>query len=228
MRWVLRLITTGDDARCLSTDLIEICRPEGLGDIANLGLTLPEAKQLLASIQRAVVSGQADSHGLQRPCCPAGSGKCHLKDWRGHRIGTLYGEVTVGLPRFRCTACNRIATSVGWPSRCRSTPELDQRLCQHSCQRGQVEQCYYVPDQIDRDKSLPLRLYVSLRLLISTSQLPSFSDGAESIGEYRKLGEHGSELLDQWQQSQVRHGWDQFVEHAALAEQRMGALLGGV
>ena len=53
MRWVLRLITTGDDARCLSTDLIEICRPEGLGDIANLGLTLPEAKQLLASVQRA-------------------------------------------------------------------------------------------------------------------------------------------------------------------------------
>jgi hypothetical protein len=60
------------------------------------------------------------------------------------------------------------------------------------------------------------------------SRLPSFSDSAESIGEYRKLGEHGSELLDQWQQSQLRHGWDQFVEHAALAEQRMGALLGGV
>ncbi len=126
MRWVLRLIATGDDARCLSTDLIEICRPEGLGDIANLGLTLPEAKQLLASVQRAVVSGQADSHGLQRPCCPACSGKCHLKDWRGHRIATLFGEVTVRLPRFRCTACNRIETSVGWPSRCRSTPELDQ------------------------------------------------------------------------------------------------------
>ena len=51
MRWVLRLITRGDDARCLSTDLIEICRPEGLGDIANLGLTLAEAKQLLARVQ---------------------------------------------------------------------------------------------------------------------------------------------------------------------------------
>jgi hypothetical protein len=49
-----------------------------------------------------------------------------LKDWRGHRIGTLFGEVTVRLPRFRCTACNRIETSVGWPSRSRSTPELDQ------------------------------------------------------------------------------------------------------
>ena len=52
MRWVLRLITGGDDAHCLSTDLIEICRPEGLGDIANLGLTVGfEAKQLLARVQ---------------------------------------------------------------------------------------------------------------------------------------------------------------------------------
>jgi hypothetical protein len=65
MRWVLRLVATGDDARCLSTDLIEICRPDGIGDIANLGLTLPEAKQLLASVQRAVVSAQAVTHGLQ-------------------------------------------------------------------------------------------------------------------------------------------------------------------
>jgi len=39
MRWVLRLMTTGDDAGFLSTDLIEICRSEGLGDIANPGLT---------------------------------------------------------------------------------------------------------------------------------------------------------------------------------------------
>ena len=82
MRWVLRLIATEDDARCLSTDLVEICRPEGLGDVANLGLTLAKAKQLLARVQRAVVSGQADSHGLQRPCCPACSERCHLKDWR--------------------------------------------------------------------------------------------------------------------------------------------------
>lgn len=61
MRWVLRLIATEGDARCLSTDLIEICRPEGLGDIADLGLTLPEAKQLLASVQRAVIAAQAAS-----------------------------------------------------------------------------------------------------------------------------------------------------------------------
>src|SRR5277367_2070261 len=125
MRWVLRLIATGDDARCLSTDLLEICRPEGLGDVANLGLTLPEAKQLLASVQRAVVTSQVDSHGQLRPCCRSCSGRCHLKDWRGHCIATLFGEVTVRLPRFLCIACNRTELGVCWPSRCRSTPELD-------------------------------------------------------------------------------------------------------
>ena len=132
MRWVLRLIATEGDARCLSTDLIEICRPEGLGDIADLGLTLPEAKQLLASVQRAVIAAQADSHRRQRPCCSACSGKCHLKDWRSHSIATPFGAVTVPLPRFRCIACDRIETGVGWPSRCRSTPELDE-LQAHPC-----------------------------------------------------------------------------------------------
>src|ERR1700685_4286365 len=92
MRWVLRLIATGEDDRCPSTDLMEICRPEGLVDIANLGLTLPEAKQVLASVQRAVVSGQVNSHGPQRPCCRSCAGKCHLKDWRGHRHATLFGK----------------------------------------------------------------------------------------------------------------------------------------
>ena len=110
MRWVLRLIATGDDARCLSTDLVEICRPGGLGDIANLGLTLPEAKQLLVSVQRAIVAGQVDSHGQLRPCCRSCGAKCHLKDWRGHCIATLFGEVTVQLPRFLCPACHRSET----------------------------------------------------------------------------------------------------------------------
>ena len=112
MRWVLRLIATDDDARCLSTDLMEICRPEGLGDIANLGLTLPEAKQLLSSVQRAVVFRQVDRHGLLRPCCRSCAVKCHLKDRRGHCIATLFGEVTVRLPRFQCPACDRTERGV--------------------------------------------------------------------------------------------------------------------
>lgn len=77
MRWVLRLVETGDDARLRCADVVEICRPEGLGEIADLGLTLPEAKQLLTSVQKAVVAGQADNHGRLRPDCRSCSGRCH-------------------------------------------------------------------------------------------------------------------------------------------------------
>jgi hypothetical protein len=126
MRWVLRLIATGDDAGCRSTDLAEVCRPDGLHDIADLGLTLLEAKQLLGSVQRALVAGQSDNHGLLRPDCRSCGERCHVKDRRAHRIATLFGEVTVRLPRFLCAACHHTEMGVGWPLRCRSTPELDQ------------------------------------------------------------------------------------------------------
>jgi hypothetical protein len=49
-----------------------------------------------------------------------------VKDWRPHRIATLFGEVTVRLPRFLCASCNRAETGVDWPLHCRSTPELNQ------------------------------------------------------------------------------------------------------
>jgi len=105
---------------------MEICRPEGLREIADLGLSLPEAKQLLTSLQRAVVAGQADQHGKLRPDCRSCRGRCHVKDWRPHRIATLFGEATVRLPRFLCAACHRAETGIDWPLHCRSTPELLQ------------------------------------------------------------------------------------------------------
>jgi hypothetical protein len=49
-----------------------------------------------------------------------------VKDWRPHRIATLFGEVTVRLPRFLCAACNRTETGLDWSLHCRSTPELHQ------------------------------------------------------------------------------------------------------
>ena len=45
---MLRLVGTGIDGQSRSFDVMEISRPDGLGDLANLGLTLAEAKQLLA------------------------------------------------------------------------------------------------------------------------------------------------------------------------------------
>ncbi len=110
----------------------EITRPDDLRDIANLGLTLSEAKQLLAGVQREIVAAQARCHAVRRPDCAHCDGVCRVKDYRDHVVATLFGQVTVRLPRFRCAACGGIEAGLGWPARCRSTPELD-RLGAHLC-----------------------------------------------------------------------------------------------
>jgi hypothetical protein len=77
MRLVLRLAELGPDSGPRNVDLIEIDR---LADIANLGLTLPEAKQLLARAQQAVVAAQVHDQAAHRPdCawdCPECGGMC--------------------------------------------------------------------------------------------------------------------------------------------------------
>jgi hypothetical protein len=126
MGWVLQLVDTRTENRAPSVDVMEISRPNDLRDIASLGLTLPEAKQLLARVQQAVVAAQACDHAGLRPDCAACGGRCHAKDWRPHQIATLFGGVTVRLRRFLCSGCGRSETTTSWPSHCRSTPELDQ------------------------------------------------------------------------------------------------------
>ncbi len=49
-----------------------------------------------------------------------------MKDYREHVVATLFGQVTVRLPRFRCATCGGIEAAVDWPSYCRATPELVQ------------------------------------------------------------------------------------------------------
>jgi hypothetical protein len=113
-------------------DIMEISKPDDLGDIANLGLTLTEAKQLLARVQREISTAQARKHTTRRPVCPCHDGICRVKDYRDHAVATLFGQVTLRLPRFRCAMCGRIETSINWPSHCRSTPELDRIRAQLS------------------------------------------------------------------------------------------------
>ena len=47
----MRLVETGAAGDGRSTDVMEIAEPDDLRDIANLGLSLSEAKQMLAAIQ---------------------------------------------------------------------------------------------------------------------------------------------------------------------------------
>jgi hypothetical protein len=57
--WILRLVEAGAGGDDRGTDVMEIAKPDDLRDIANLGLSLAEAKQVLAAIQREVVAAQA-------------------------------------------------------------------------------------------------------------------------------------------------------------------------
>ncbi|MDR3472421.1 MAG: ISKra4 family transposase [Devosia sp.] len=117
---------TGADGEEPLADVLKINRPDDLGDIANLGLTLAEGKLLLAGLQQKIVAAQAKDHAVRRPDCRSCGEVCSVKDYRDHVVATLFGQVTVRLPRFRCAGCGGNEAGHGWPSHCRSTPELDQ------------------------------------------------------------------------------------------------------
>src|SRR4051794_13271592 len=65
--WVLRLVEIGAEGEGSCADVVEISRPDGLVDIADLGLTLAEAKLVLAGVQREIVAAQARDHAVRRP-----------------------------------------------------------------------------------------------------------------------------------------------------------------
>jgi len=50
MGWVLRLVETGVEGLGRSVDVLVIDRPGDLGDLAALGLTLAQGKQLVALV----------------------------------------------------------------------------------------------------------------------------------------------------------------------------------
>src|SRR3978361_634903 len=119
MGLVLQLVETGADTRGRGIDVRASSRPRNLWDIANLGLTLHEAKQLLARVQQAVVAVQVRDHAALRPECSGCGASCHVKDWQSRRVATLCGTVAVRLPRFRCPGCGRSEAGVSWPAHCR-------------------------------------------------------------------------------------------------------------
>jgi hypothetical protein len=120
------LVKTEADGEKQLADVMTINRPDDLRDIANLGLTLDQGKLLLAGLQQQIVAEQAKEHAVRRPDCRSCGCVCRVKDYRDHTVATLFGQVTVRLPRFRCAGCGGNEAGHAWPSHCRSTPEVDQ------------------------------------------------------------------------------------------------------
>jgi hypothetical protein len=54
--------------------------PDDLSDIAHLGLSLGEAKLLLAALQREIVAVQVIVPSVRRPACRCGGDPCRVKD----------------------------------------------------------------------------------------------------------------------------------------------------
>jgi hypothetical protein len=124
--WIVRLVRTGADGEKQSVDVATINRPDDLIDITNLGLSLAEGKRLLAGVQQEIVAGQAKGHAVRRPNCRSCGEVCRVKDYHDHAVATLFGQVRVRLPRFRCAGCGGNEAGHDGPAYCRSTPELDQ------------------------------------------------------------------------------------------------------
>jgi hypothetical protein len=120
------VVKIGAEGEGPGTDVMEINRLGDLADIASLGLTLAETKRLLASLQQEIVATQVRDHAARRPACSRCGGACRVKDYQDHVVATVFGQVTVRLPRFRCAACGGSETGIAWPPHCRSTPELDR------------------------------------------------------------------------------------------------------
>ena len=130
MAWIVKLVSIGAAGDECSTEVMRIARPDDLTDLATLGLTLAEGKQLLAGVQQELVAAQARLHAARRLACRSCSTTCRVKDYRQHAIATLFGQVAVRLPRYCCVGCSVTEAGLGWPSHIRSTPELDRLRAQ--------------------------------------------------------------------------------------------------
>ena len=126
MAWILRLVKIGTEGEGRSRDVMEIERPDDIADIADLDLTLSETKCLLATLQQEIIAAQVRDHAVRRPTCSRCGEGCRVKDYQDHVVATLFGQVTIRLPRIRCAACCGSESGIDWPSHCRSTPELDR------------------------------------------------------------------------------------------------------
>jgi hypothetical protein len=73
---------------------------------ATLGLSLAEAKAVLAGLQRHLVQAQAEEHCQVRRRCPRCGGQRPLKDRRPRQLRSLFGTVEVRAPRFEPCQCS--------------------------------------------------------------------------------------------------------------------------
>ena len=134
MGLVLQLVETRADGGTRSVELMELGRPGNLHDIADLGLTLPEAKQLLTCVQQAVVAVQARDHATLRPDCASCGERFRIKDWRSRRVATLSARWWYGCPGSAVRAA--VAARRGLTGPRTAARPRSWISCKHTCPRS--------------------------------------------------------------------------------------------
>ena len=133
MRWTVRLEARTDEGEVKTTELATFGRPAMVGTLAEIGLTLAEAKALLAKLQSSMLCGQVAEYAARCRVCPECGVLRPLKDRRTRGLQTLFGTVEVEAPRFRVCRCRLPAATAAVafsPVRAllnaRCTPELER------------------------------------------------------------------------------------------------------
>src|SRR3954447_25633064 len=134
MRWTGRLGARTDRGEGGATGVVTIRRPAVAGTLAEVGLTLAEAKAFLAGLQASMVRDQLAGYAAHLRLCPGCGVPRPLKDRRTRRLQTLFGTLEVEAPRFRVCRCRSAAAPVSEAVSApvcalltaRGTPELER------------------------------------------------------------------------------------------------------
>ena len=105
MRFAIRLAAETADGPVVEHVIANIERPDGALPIDELGLSIEDAKAILAALQVAVVETQARDLARRRRPCPCCGAPRRLKDHRTIRVRTPFSKLAVPSPRYRWCGC---------------------------------------------------------------------------------------------------------------------------
>ena len=104
MKFELILAVDNGDGEITNVPLAQMTRPD-VSELATLGLSLCESKQLLAQLQHEIVTRQFEATTQQRRHCGQCGTKRAIKDFHGARFRSLIGDVELRVPRLRKCQC---------------------------------------------------------------------------------------------------------------------------
>jgi hypothetical protein len=106
MRWRVVIELTRDDGATHCHEVSTGNDDSSGSAVSPLGLTLADAKAVLAGMQRHLVQAQVADYCRDRRCCPHCQEQRPLEDIRTRRLSALFGTVEVQGPRSKPCRCS--------------------------------------------------------------------------------------------------------------------------